>query len=210
MRTDDLVRLLAADARRTAPPRTLIILAVLASGAIACLALIALVGVRSDLLSALSDPRVTFKFAFAATAAIAAVAYGLRAIRPEDRSSPLFFALPVVALIAVGIALELSLTPASTWSSAAWGTTPFRCLGLIVTVALVPIAALLQALRAGAPCRPTIAGAAAGLGGGAIGAAVFALHCPNDSVLFVAIWYGLGIAIAGAVGAAGGRRRLAW
>lgn len=210
MRTDDLVRLLAADARRTAPPQTLIVGAAVASGAIACLAFVALVGVRADLRSALSDPRVGFKFAFAASAAITAAAYGLRAIRPEDRSSPLVFALPVLALLALGVALELSMTPKALWSSAAWGLAPFRCLSLIVVVALLPIGALLQAMRSGAPRRPALAGAAAGLGGGAIGAAAFALHCPNDSALFVAIWYGLGLAIAGVLGAAVGARRLAW
>lgn len=210
MKTDDLVRALAADSRRAAPPRTLVVRAALASGAIACLAFVALVGVRPDLLSALADPRVAFKFAFAGSAAIAAVAYALRASRPDDRSSPLVFALPVMALLAVGVALELSLTPKVIWPSAAVGTAPFRCLALIVAVALVPIAALLQAMRSGAPRHPTLAGAAAGLGGGAIGAAVFALYCPNDSVLFVAIWYGLGLVIAGALGAAVGARRLAW
>ena len=79
-----------------------------------------------------------------------------------------------------------------------------------MAIALLPIAALLQAMRSGAPRRPALAGAAAGLGGGAIGAGVFALYCPNDSVLFVAIWYGLGLAIAGVLGAALGARRLAW
>ena len=51
---------------------------------------------------------------------------------------------------------------------------------------------------------------AAGIGGGAIGATVFALYCPNDSVLFVAKRYGLGLAMTGALGAAVAARRLEW
>ena len=210
MKTDDLVRLLTADAGRTVPPRTRIICTALASGASLCLAFVVLVGVRPDLLSALADPRVTFKFAFAASAGIAAAAYGTRAIRPEDRSSPLVFALPVIALLILAVSLELLVTPRAGWSSAAHGVAPLRCLAMILTLALPATAALLFAMRAGAPRRPTLAGAAAGLGGGAIGAAVFALYCPNDSALFVAAWYVPGLLIAGAIGAAFGRRRLAW
>ena len=210
MKTDDLVRLLAADARRTAAPRTAILRAALVSGIIVCLAFVALVGVRPDLLSALADPPVAFKFVFTASVASAAAAYGLRAIRPDDGSSPLVFALPVMVLLAGAAALELSVTPRATWLSAATGTAPLRCLVLIVASALFPVAALLATMRSGAPRRPALAGAAAGIGGGAIGAAVFALHCPNDSALFVAIWYGLGLAITGAIGASVGARRLAW
>ena len=96
MRTDDLVRLLAADARRTTPPRTSVLLAAIAGGALACLAFVNIIGVRPDLLSAMSDPRVAFKFAFAASVATAAVAYGFRAIEPDTRPSGLAFGLPVL------------------------------------------------------------------------------------------------------------------
>lgn len=209
MRTDDLVRLLAADARRATPLRTAVPLAAIASGAAACLAFLAIIGVRPDLLSAMSDPRVAFKFAFAASVATAAVAYGLRVIRPEDRPSGFVFGVPVLALLLIGV-VETFVTPIAAWPSAALGFSPFRCVGLIVATSLLPIAALLQAMRAGAPARPGVAGAAAGLGGGAIGAMVFALYCPNDSVLFVAIWYVLALGIACALGAALGARRLAW
>ncbi len=193
MRTDDLVRLLAADARRATPLRTAVPLAAIASGAAACLAFVAIIGVRPELLSAMSDPRVAFKFAFAASVATAAVAYGLRVIRPEDRPSGFVFGVPVLALLLIGVVVETSVTPIAAWPSAALGFSPFRCVGLIVATSLLPIAALLQAMRPGAPARPGVAGAAAGLGGGAIGAMVFALYCPNDSVLFVAIWYVLAL-----------------
>jgi len=43
------------------------------SGAVACLAFVALVGVRADLLSALSNPQVAFKFVFSASVALAAL-----------------------------------------------------------------------------------------------------------------------------------------
>lgn len=210
MRTDDFVKLLAADARQTTSLRTSILLAALASGSVVCLAFVALFGARPDLLSVMSNPRVAFKFAFAASVATAAVAYGLRALRPEDRSSGLVFGAPVLALLIIGAVADAATTPQSAWASAALGSAPLRCVGVIVVISLLPIAALLQAMRSGAPARPGVAGAAAGLGGGAIGAAVFALYCPNDSALFVAIWYVISLAIACALGAALGARRLAW
>ena len=210
MRTNEFVKVLAADAHGTVPPQRLLISAALASGAVLCALFVALVGVRPDLLSALGDPRVAFKFAFAGSAVLAAAAYGMRAVRPEDRSSPLAFALPVTALLGVAIALELSLTSRAEWSSLAQGASPSRCLTTIFVLSLPATAALIAAMRSGAPRRPTLAGAAAGLGGGAIGAAVFALYCTNDSTLFVAVWYVLGMLISGAIGAAVGASKLAW
>ncbi len=41
-------------------------------------------------------------------------------------------------------------------------------------------------------------------------AAVYSLHCPEDSPLFFLLWYGLGIVIAGAAGARLGSRVLRW
>lgn len=210
MRTDDLIRALAADARGTTPLRTSVLLAATAGGAVACLAFVALVGARPDLLSAMSDPRVAFKFAFAASVATAAVAYGLRAIRPDTRPSGLAFGLPVLILLVTGVVTEASVTPPAAWPAATLGSHPWTCVGLILATSLLPIAALLQTMRAGAPAHPGAAGAAAGLGGGAIGAMVFALYCPNNSVLFVAIWYVLALGIACVIGAALGARRLAW
>ncbi|HUI21148.1 MAG TPA: NrsF family protein, partial [Methylocella sp.] len=58
--------------------------------------------------------------------------------------------------------------------------------------------------------RPALAGAAAGLLAGAIGAAFYATHCPDDSPLFVATWYTLAIAFVTAIGAIAGARLLRW
>ena len=52
-----------------------------------------------------------------------------------------------------------------------------------------PLVGALLALRQGAPEHPAFAGAAAGLLAGAIGAACYATHCPDDSPLFVAAWW---------------------
>ena len=43
-----------------------------------------------------------------------------------------------------------------------------------------------------------------------VGALLYATHCPDDSPLFVAIWYGSATAIVVAIGALAGARLLRW
>lgn len=65
-------------------------------------------------------------------------------------------------------------------------------------------------MRARAPTRLRLAGAAAGLAAGAVGAPVYCLHCPELSAVFVGFWYLLGMLIPAALGALLGPRVLAW
>src|SRR5260370_20079113 len=69
---------------------------------------------------------------------------------------------------------------------AQWAT----CLYCIPLFAVVPFAALILALRRGAPVNLKRTGAIAGLVAGALGAAVYAFHCSDDSLPFIAVWYG--------------------
>src|SRR5262249_23701279 len=62
----------------------------------------------------------------------------------------------------------------------------------------------------GAPMSPALAGAAAGLLAGALGATVFAMHCTNDWPVFVAIWYALAIGLISMSGLLIGRHALRW
>ena len=45
---------------------------------------------------------------------------------------------------------------------------------------------------------------------GGIAATFYAAHCPDDSPLFVAVWYPLAIAILTGLGALAGRFSLRW
>ena len=75
-------------------------------------------------------------------------------------------------------------------------------------MALPLLAAALFGLRHGAATRPTAAGASAGLLSGGLAATVYAAHCPDDSPLFVATWYSIGIGLVAGAGALAGRRML--
>jgi hypothetical protein len=115
----------------------------------------------------------------------------------------------LVLLVAAAVA-ELLAVPPNLWSQRLVGSNAVFCLESIPFLAAIPLLAALLALRQGAPEHPALAGAAAGLFAGAIGAACYATHCPDDSPLFVAVWYTLAIAFVSAIGAAAERRLLQW
>ncbi|MGB6637955.1 MAG: NrsF family protein, partial [Bradyrhizobium sp.] len=62
-------------------------------------------------------------------------------------------------------------------------------------------AGALVGLRHGAPARPAVAGAMAGLISAGLAAALYASHCTDDSPLFVATWYPIATAMVVAAGA---------
>jgi hypothetical protein len=70
------------------------------------------------------------------------------------------------------------------------------------------LAAALFGLRHGAPARPALAGALAGLLSAGLAATLYAAHCNDDSPLFVATWYTLATALVTAIGALLGARLL--
>jgi hypothetical protein len=66
------------------------------------------------------------------------------------------------------------------------------------------------AMRGLAPVRLVNAGFALGVLAGSAAAVVYAFHCNESAVPFIAIFYTLGIASSGVLGAALGRVALRW
>ncbi|MGH6804077.1 MAG: NrsF family protein, partial [Methyloceanibacter sp.] len=77
-------------------------------------------------------------------------------------------------------------------------------------IGIGPLAIFLLTLRHGAPTRPALAGAVSGLLAGGIAATFFAAQCTNDSPLYVATWYTIGIAGLALIGAVGAKRIVRW
>jgi hypothetical protein len=75
-------------------------------------------------------------------------------------------------------------------------------------MALPLLAAALVGLRHGAPTRPAVTGAIAGLLSTGLAATLYASHCTDDSPLFVATWYTIAAALVTAIGALAGPRVL--
>jgi hypothetical protein len=85
-----------------------------------------------------------------------------------------------------------------------------ECLLSIPLIAIVPFAILVWVVRKTAPTDLTRAGACVGLTAGAISATGYALHCIDDSLPFIALWYGGTIAFCALAGAKLGPRLLRW
>ena len=209
--TDSLIQNLARDAgrgrdRAGIPFDRALLLATAVALVIAVLLVFLLFGVSDALLATMrSGP---FQHKVGSTLLLAAGGFCLarQATRPDVPNLPLLTLLPGVALLLLGGMTDTSGLPVLGRS----GVSVPTCLGAIIAVSLPALALIIVALRKGASTRPTVAGAAAGLLAGALGAAAYALACKNDGGLFVAVWYSAGIAIVAGFGALVGRRALAW
>jgi len=82
------------------------------------------------------------------------------------------------------------------------------CLMAIPLMSLPLLAGALIGLRHGAPARPAVAGAIAGMLSAGLAATLYASHCTDDSPLFVATWYTVATALVSAIGALAGAKLL--
>jgi hypothetical protein len=78
----------------------------------------------------------------------------------------------------------------------------------IPAMSLPLLAGALFGLRHGAPARPAVAGAVAGMLSAGLAATLYASHCTDDSPLFVATWYTIATALVTAIGALAGSKLL--
>lgn len=211
--TEALIALLAADAAPRGPSLRAGLLLALACGAVvAALAMQSTLGARADAATAfLSSARFAFKFAVTAALVVAAAHLALAMSRPGAwlAGAAAWLAVPAV-LLAGAVALEMLAVPERDWAGRLVGTNWLLCLTFGPLLSLAPLALLLLALRRGAPAVPWRAGLVAGLAAGGIGTFFYAAHCPDDSPLFVAVWYSLVVAMMGGLGALAGGRWLRW
>lgn len=212
MKTHDLIELLGADRTVAAPVGRSLARVLLPAGLLSLLLLVSWMGLRSGLPAELTgNPRLLFKLAWNAALATVACAALLESARPLPLRAGWWIALLVVgAVLLLAVVAELLLLPASAWQQAAVGRNATWCLRMIPVLSLAPLLAALWAVRQGAPHRPAASGALAGLVAAGMGGLVYALHCPDDSPLFVASWYPLAGALVAAAGALLGARWLRW
>jgi len=211
MKTDDLIRALAADtapARAVAPLMALVLVPALL---LALAGLWLVLGFRADLGQAVGDPVALMRWILTGALAVVSMRLGLVLARPEGRSVARFWPLLVVALAAAAMLLWAYVTtPPEGRLMATYGKTQWTCLVGIPLLSVVPVGAVMWALRHGATTAPMLAGAAAGLAGSGAAAAVYAMHCTENSPLFYVTWYGLAILGVTAVSALVGARVLRW
>jgi hypothetical protein len=112
--------------------------------------------------------------------------------------------------MATAVIAEIVALPPDTWSGRLVGTNSINCLIYIPLIGIGPLAIFLLALCHGAPTRPALAGAVAGLVAGGIAATFYAAQRTDDSPLFVATWYTIAIAGLALLGAAAADRFAHW
>jgi hypothetical protein len=212
VRTSDFITALSADpipepirlGRRVA--------AALAFGFVCSVALYCLLlGPRPDVAAAAGTMRFWMKFVDSFAFALPTLLLTLRLAYPDakPRALALWLLAPFI-LLAAGVVVELLVVPQSEWMSRLMGATAIHCMITIPMLAAPILAALIVALRPGAPLYPGLTGAIAGAAAAGVGALVYASSCPGDSPLFVATWYPLATLICMGVGALAGRRFLVW
>lgn len=212
MRTDELIRALATDGARRSPSLGRSVALALAAGVPVSMAILFLgTGVRPDFMDVIHTWRFDFKFVVTLALAVTAAGLALRLVRPGAPAGAARLAmLTAPALLAASVVYELAAVPARDWARLAIGTNAVHCLVLIPLFSAPILAALLYALKRGAPDEPATAGLAAGLFASGIGAAIYAAQCTDDSPLFLALWYVAAIAIVALAGRAAGSRVLRW
>ena len=168
-------------------------------------------GPRPDLALVTSDMRFLFKFVVTLLLALCSALLVWRLVRPGAPARLQIVALAFVPLVlAAGVLVELFVLPTPSWGARLVGSNGLVCLVSIPFFALPMLIAEILALRQGASTRPALTGVVAGLFAGGVAAAIYAAHCPDDSPLFIALWYSLGIAIVALVGGFAGRLALRW
>jgi hypothetical protein len=214
MKTEDLINALAEDHAARPQPGSLqrTFFVALALGlTIAAIAFALVLGVRPDVALAMKTWRFDFKLVMTFTLAITSAQLVWRLSRPAVDARSAEMALAIAPLLLLGaVTYELWSVPEPEWLPRAIGSNSVACLLSISFLSLAPLGGAFYALRRGAPLRPGFAGAAAGLLASALAAMLYALHCPDDSPLFGAIWYSAAIALVTAAGTFAGRRFLRW
>jgi len=211
--TDDLIARLSDDLRpapKRAIPRRLG-LGLIAGAILAAAAMLAWLGLRPDLDEAMSGMMFWWKFLY--TAAFAALAFwaATRLARPGGsmrRPMIALFALIVFAG-AVGVA-QLVVMPPAMSHQLVMGISALVCPFYIVALSIPLYAATVLAMRRLAPTNLPGAGLAAGLLAGSAAAWIYAFHCTENGMPFLAIWYTTGILISAVLGAIAGRWALRW
>ncbi|HEY4192460.1 MAG TPA: NrsF family protein [Mesorhizobium sp.] len=211
MQTNDLIEILAKDARATAPSPVMVLAgAAVVAIMVAAAVFFSVLGPRPDFALAMSTTRFALKFVVTGALVVTALALAARLARPGAGLGAMNWLLLAPLILLVAVLGEFRAIPSADWHTRWIGTNSLVCMMSIPLIGVGPLAVFLVAIRYGAPTRPRLAGAVAGLLAGGLAALFYAAHCPDDSPFFVATWYTIAIAGMAALGALAGQRLLRW
>jgi len=180
------------------------LLEVAAAGALAAVLLVLFwLKPRPDFWAAIGHPFFWIKGLY--TAILAAIALGgaTAAARP---GAPLWPALvsggAMVVLMTLAVAFEAPGLDAALIAHIFNPRGAFNCVFYVSVLSASMLLVAGVGLRGVELERPGLTGLFVGLFSGAVAATIYSVHCQDSTFLFVALWYSLGVALCGAVGAA--------
>lgn len=211
--TDDLIARLSSDLKpvpRMAMAR-LLLGATLLSGVVAVVAMNMWLGMRPDMDSAMATMNFWAKFTYTLAVAVLGGVATIALARPDGRIRwPWYVALGLLALLVIVAFNQLAQAEPDDMMPLIMGGTSLQCIGRIVVLGLPVLLGAMLAMRRLAPRNPTLAGFAAGIMAGGTGAWIYSFACAETGMMFLALWYTLGIVIVGGIGAVLGRFLLRW
>jgi len=210
MDTDRLIAALAADNNhRPQPVRVQLAMALLVALPVTAAMMLVSIGLRPDFMTAMRNPFFDLKFVVTLALAIPAIVISVHLSRPEAVLGRWVWLLLLSPFILVGaIVAEMMMPQRPPMMVRMVGKSAPLCSAAIPVLSLPILGAALLVLRHGAPSRPALAGALAGLMSSGLAATIYAAHCTDDSPLFVAVWYTLATVVVTAIGAFAGARML--
>jgi hypothetical protein len=213
MKTDDLIEMLSTDvdAVDTSKVKRQISTAILLGAGVAFASSLLAFGVRADVRDPSAVKFLMLKLVFGAAVVALGSTLLIKYVRPggEFRTWIGLATIPFLAAVVLA-GFNLLSASASHWDEMLLGDQWLQCLISIPIIAVLPFVLIIGAIRLAAPTNLVRTGALAGLISGGLSALGYALHCADDSLPFVALWYGGTIALCTTAGALLGRRLLRW
>ena len=213
MKTEDLIDFLSANVEPVDHRQTVrnIGMAVVAAAAVVVGIVFFVLGPRAGLTTVATFIPALLKVAVTVIILVPASIYLIRLSRPggERGSSVALVALPFIAIMLLA-ALSLTFAPSSHWNAKIFSDDWLECLVSIPLIAIVPFSVIVLAVRQMAPTDLARTGAFVGLVAGCVSAMGYAVHCADDSVPFIVLWYGGTIALCTFAGWKLGPKFLRW
>jgi len=210
MKTDGLIRALVTDLPSAPESVGSAAMKRLPIGlAIAAMLFFALAGIRPNF-SAMW-PVVLPKLLVTMTLAATAIFVAMHLTRPGGaRPRLLFLLLAPLVVLSIFMLLEFWRYGGVGWGARIMGRNNLYCLLMIPVLSIAPLLALLLTAQCGAVTTHYLAGGVAGMAATGFGASLYALHCTDDSMFFVALWYSLATLIMAAIGSVACRLTVRW
>jgi hypothetical protein len=212
MRSEDLIKALAADAapvRRLTAPMVRVALWLVVSAAYAAV-IVAVMGLRPDLPSRLTDGRFVVELGAAFMTSVLAAAAAFCAGCPGRPVWERFAPLPALGLwfLSLGEGCWQSFVAAR--GEGLQFQQDFLCFPSIALVSIVPAALILIMIRQAAPIAPVTTTALGVLAAAALGATALRLFHAQDASAMILVWQFGSVALLAGFGALMGRQILRW